>query len=326
MTMTDHRRPWRIRSFARVRATASAMRDVLLRIKCDLAVWSDVRSFPALAILAGLDCVAVLILLRERSGRLPLRLANIRLCGAALAAAALTIASRWFLARIEREKPALWIRSLLAALSVLPLVALLTTATSRNSPWAISLVSALAVMAGNINLLWSRRSAARGAGNGTRESSVEATRNSHEFRDTSFDDRGEIDSPANPRLAVVGSGTRAVISSGTRESSFRDAAADEWIERTTDLAGRATFRGQMIAQFAAGQSVAAVHIPFVPAFERVPEFSCDVVDQPSIRSRTPAVYRYGARVEVKRAGETSNAIRAEIRFEARAIAQSSRAA
>jgi hypothetical protein len=293
MLMTDHRRPWLTRWFAPIRAAAGASREALLRVKRDLAVWSDVRSFPALAVLAGLDCVAVLILLRERAGSPPLRLANSRLCGAALAAAALTVGSRWFLARIEQEKPALWIRSLLAALSVLPLAALLTTATSRNSPWAISLVSALAVMAGNVNLLWSRRWVA------------------------------DRDRPlANPRHAVIGS--------GTHESSVGNTApaqnSHEWIERTIDPAGGVACRGRRVAQFAAGQSVATVHIPFVPAFDSLPEFSCEVVDDRSIRSRTPAVYRYGARVEFRRIGVISTAIRVEIRFQASAAAQSSRAA
>jgi hypothetical protein len=266
----------------------AALQEALLRVKRDLAVWSDVRSFPALAVLAGLDCVAVLILVRERAGSPPLRMANFRLCSAAIAAAALTIGSRWFLARIEHERPALWIRSLLAALSVLPLVALLTTATSRNSPWAISLVSALAVMAGNVNLLWSRRWVARGAGSGTRESSVVPARNSHEFR--------------------------------------YNRTADEWIERTNDPAGGVVCRGRCVAQFSAGQSVATVHIPFLPAFDSLPEFSCEVVDDPSIRSRTPAVYRYGARVELRRTGEIAHAICVAIRFQASAAAQSSRAA
>jgi hypothetical protein len=309
MLMTEHRRPWRIRSFARVRAAAAALQEVLLRIKGDLAVWSDVRSFPALAILAGVDCVAVLILLRERAGSPPLRLSDSRLCSAALAAAALTVGSRWFLARIEREKPAVWIRSLLAALSVLPLVALLTTATPRNSPWAISLVSALAVLAGNVNLLWSRRPAAH---------PEMAPANSPPV----------VISPlkvASPSIEIIEPATGASLSGRVRASDGT-LLADEWIERTTDPVTGVACRGQIVAWFAAGQSVAFVHIPFVPAFGRVPEFSCEVVGDPSIRSRSPAVYRYGARVELKRNGELANAIRAEIRFEARAAPQSSRAA
>ncbi len=314
MLMTDHRRPRRIRPFARIRAIRGASREALLRVKRDLAVWSDVRAFPALAILAGLDCVAVLILLRERAGISPLRLPNSRLCGAALAAAALTVGSRWFLARIEHEKPALWIRSLLAALSVLPLVALLTMATSRNSPWAISLVSALAVTAGNVNLLWSRRSVAHGAVSRARENFVEAG------------------SGTGESSVQVGSGSRqSSVVSAQNSDEFRNGShvnrtADEWIERAIDPAGGVVCRGRRVARFAAGQSVATVHIPFMPAFDWLPEFLYEVVDDPSIRSRTPAVYRYGARVELRRTGAISNPIRVEIRFQASAAAQSSRAA
>jgi hypothetical protein len=309
MLMMEHRRPRRIRALARVQAVVAALREFLLRIKRDLSVWSDVRSFPALAILAGLDGVAILILLRERTGSPPLRLADTRLCSAALAATTLTVGSRWFLARIEHERPALWIRSLLAALSVLPLVALLTTATSRNSPWAISLVSALAVIAGNVNLLWSRRSHAHLAMTQANESLAVI----HSLN------------VASPAIEIVEPASGVSLSDrATTAGAIR--AADAWIERMTDSVTGVACRGQIVAQFAAGQSVATVHIPFVPAFDRVPEFSCEVVNQPSIRSRTPAVYRYGARVELRRSGEIMNAIRAEIRFQASVVAQSSRAA
>jgi hypothetical protein len=177
-------------------------------------------------------------------------------------------------------------------------------------------------MAGNVNLLWSRRWVARGAGSGTRESSVETARNSHEFRYRRLDNRGEVASPAN-EISEPASGARSrdqVTAAGVNRT------ADEWIERTVDPAGGVVCRGQSVAHFAAGQSVAIVHIPFVPAFDCVPEFSCEVVDDPSIRSRTPAVYRYGARVELRFTGAISTAIRGAIRFEARAAAQSSRAA
>ena len=306
--MMDHRHALQSLVTALTRA-ASHARSVLLRVRHDLAVWSDVRSFPALALLAGLDCVAVLILWRGRAGGLPPALTNARLCIAALGAAALTAGSRWFLARIEREKPALWIRSLLAALSVLPLVALLTLANSRNSPWAISLVSALAVTVGNVNLLWTRRS----------------------IRHAAFV------KPSPPRAVIlpfpVASPAVEFSKSGrVGDQTDRDTAvgairrADEWIERTTDPVAGVACRGQTIAHFADRQSVVTVHIPFVPAFDRVPEFACDVVDDPSIRARAPAVYRYGARVELKRTGDVSTTARASVRFEARDPAQSSRAA
>ncbi|HMC12436.1 MAG TPA: hypothetical protein VKH44_14145, partial [Pirellulaceae bacterium] len=130
------------------------------RLIRDLAVWSDIRAFPPLALLAGLNCVAGLILLRQRPGGLPLTLTNWRLCIAGIAAAGLTIGSRWLLARIEREPPAFRIRVFLAAVSVFPLIVLLTVATPRNSIPVIGFVSLLAVAAGNANLLWSRRPAA----------------------------------------------------------------------------------------------------------------------------------------------------------------------
>lgn len=288
---------------------AAAIQKAFLRLGRDTAAWSDVRSFPALAVLAGLDCVGLLILLREWTGSPPIRLADTRFCAAGLAAAALTIASRWFLGRIEREKPALWVRSLLAALSVLPLIALLTTASARNAPWAVSLVSALAVIAGNVNLLWGRRSAV--------DSAIE---------------RPNAASASNERLRQPSPGnelpdcTKNTLHDDAGMTGAAERAAAEWIERTTDSANGAVCRGRFVAHFAAGQSIAAVHIPFIPVFERVPEFSCEVVGQPSIRARTPAVYCYGARLELKRAGDLSNATRVEIRIQANAAAHRSRAA
>src|SRR5437879_4503896 len=86
----------------------SRFRIASARLQLDLSVWANARAIPALALLAGLDCVAGLVLLRQFSGGAVLRVANGRLCGAAVAAAVLTIGSRWLLSRIEREPPALW--------------------------------------------------------------------------------------------------------------------------------------------------------------------------------------------------------------------------
>src|SRR5579862_8645288 len=108
-----------------LRRIAARLESLSMQAQRDLALWCDIRVFPPLAVLAGLGCVSAMIVLRERSGGPPLRLTDWRLCLAATAAAALTIGSRWLLGRIERESPAFWMRVLLAAGSVLPIVVLL---------------------------------------------------------------------------------------------------------------------------------------------------------------------------------------------------------
>src|SRR4029077_11547122 len=104
--MGDHQKRQFARvSLARTREALAPLRGLLLRLLRDVSVWSDVRAFPPLAVLAGLDCVACLVLRHERTGSTPLRPTDLRLCVAAFAAAMLTISSRWLLMRVEREAP-----------------------------------------------------------------------------------------------------------------------------------------------------------------------------------------------------------------------------
>jgi len=115
-------------------------------------------------------------------------------------------------------------------------------------------------------------------------------------------------------------------SPATRSVPQRSSDSDAWMERTIDELGAVKLQGSVRADFAAGQTIATVHISFSPAFARLPEFSCEVVDAPSVRARTPAVYRYGARIELKRTGDVSRTDHVEIRFHACAARDSSRAA
>ena len=265
------------------------------RLVRDLAVWYDIRVFPPLALLAGLNCVAAMIVMRQRSGGLPLTMSNWRLSVAAASAAGLTIASRWLLARIENEPPAFRIRVLLAALSVFPLIVLLTMATPRNSVGAIGFVSLLAVAAGNANLLWNRR-------------------NSQPRRLTrAFPDRPA--EAAQPFVPAVDE-TPALLPTP---------AAGAWTERSHDAHGQLLLRGKVSARFSPGQSLTTVHIPFIPVLPRVPEFSCEIIDQPAVRARSPVVYRFGARIELKRAGDIGLALDVEVEFRA-TLANTERAA
>lgn len=263
-------------------------RIALARLSRDLAVWSDIRAFPPLALLAGLNCVAGLIVMRQRASGLRLTMTNWRLCVAAVAAAGLTIASRWLLARIERQSPAFRIRVFLAAVSVFPLIVLLTVATPRNSLGAIGFVSLLAVAAGNANLLWNRRRYASPAESATIVDRLAGT--------------------VAPRLRVAPVTLLPKLPTHS--------AGSEWTERNCDESGQILLRGKLIASFAAGQSLATVHIPFIPAFTGVPDFSCEIIDQPAVRARTPVVYRYGVRIELKRSGGTGLPLDVDVEFRA----------
>ena len=264
------------------------LRIAQVRLSRDLSVWSDIRAFPPLALLAGLNCVAGLIVMRQRAPGLPLTMSNWRLCVAAVATAGLTVGSRWLLARIERVPPAFRIRVFLAAVSVLPLIVLLTVATPRNSLGAIGFVSLLAVAAGNANLLWNRRKSGLPAASAI----------------------------PNGRLAEAKPAVVRIVAETAPPSLPAHAADSEWTERSCDARGQILLRGKLIASFSAGQSQATLHVPFIPVFACVPEFSCQIVDQLAVRVRAHVAYPYGVRIELKRMGSAVQPLDVAVEFRA----------
>ena len=315
--------PVRLWRFLRTR-----WRIALVRLFRDLAVWSDIRAFPPLAVLAGLNCVAGLILMRQRASGLPLGMKNWRLCVAAAAAAGLTVASRWCLARIEREPPAFRIRAFLAAVSVFPMIVLLTVATPRNSLWAVGFVSLLAVAAGNANLLWNRRHSSAPTASTTTGRLTDAKPGSVRVGSNSAPcvvSAHEIVIETPQRLRPLPSAAQAAAPSEARTTNASHAAGSEWTERSCDERGQVLLRGRVNGGFTAGQSLATVHIPFIPAFTCVPEFSCEIIDEPAVRARTPAVYRYGVRIELKRSGSAGLPLQVDVEFRA-TLASTARAA
>ena len=311
--MDDDRPMWLGRF---LRAHLLIARTRLLR---DLAVWSDIRAFPPLAVLAGLNCVAGLILMRQRAAGLPLKMTNWRLCVAAVAAAGLTVASRWFLARIEREPPAFRIRAFLAAVSVFPLIVLLTVATPRNSLGAVGFVSLLAVAAGNANLLWNRRHSAPLAGSAATVRLIESKPGVLRVGSSAappFLPTHEMIKGTPQRVRVLPAMAEPAAPPEARTTNASHGAGSEWIERKSDERGQVLLRGKISAGFAAGQSLATVHIPFIPAFSCVPEFSCEIIDHPAVRARAPAVYRYGVRLELKRSGSAGLPLDVQVTFRA----------
>jgi hypothetical protein len=85
-------------------------------------------------------------------------------------------------------------------------------------------------------------------------------------------------------------------------------------------------RGNVAARFESGESLATIHIPFQPPFDRAPEFSYEAVNAAAIRVRPPAVFRYGARLELKRSGDLDAPLQSPVRFQAVARERTARAA
>lgn len=304
-------------------------RGIEAKVHCDVALWFDVRAISPLAVLAGLNCIAGLMLFQERAGGTLPRLTNLRLCIAAGAAAFLIIASRWLLLRIERERPAFWIRSLLAAASILPLVTLLMTAAVQNALWAVGVVLILTVAAANANLLWSfcfesDREPLRLAPVPVHEAS--AIRFSEPIALEQLIHQKHTTAAGQPASKPALRIEQAPAPAVERAPVIGRQTADDWQERTIGELGRTVVRGKQTAVFAAGQSQTTIHIPFVPPFAVLPEFSCKVADAPGVRARTPAVYRYGARIELKRSAGLETELRVAVEFCALATIVGKRAA
>lgn len=82
---------------------------------------------------------------------------------------------------------------------------------------------------------------------------------------------------------------------------FRD--AEQWFSRST-ADGHDRIEGQVTAEFAAGQTLAMVHLTFNPPFSSLPELECEPEEtdesETELRWKIAALYRYGARIEVRR--------------------------
>jgi hypothetical protein len=314
--MSQRRQP--LRSFARRAISGTTSRRAFAQSKRDLAVWADIRAFPPLAVIAALDCVAGLVLWRRFAGGAPLHLTTARFCIAGIAISALVVAGRWWLARIERELPALWLRCLLMAFGAAPMIVLLSIANAQHSPWAVSLISALAVVSGGAALLWNRLSIPQSP------SAEHAA-----VRPASIPFPASTPDPSSASAALVRPDTSNAPSVGTAHPARQESIAPkahEWMERTLDALGAVSLRGQVQAEFAAGQSTTVVHIPFCPPFALLPEVTCEIIDAPTVRTREPAVFRYGARVELKRAGDVSASVCVTVGFRASVAANAARAA
>ncbi|MBS0263849.1 MAG: hypothetical protein JSS02_18065, partial [Planctomycetes bacterium] len=281
-------------------------RRAAVRLWHDVANWCDVRFTTPLAILAGLNCVAAVVFLRLQSPK-PFVMNDSRLCGAAAGAALLAVFSRWIIRNCERVEPAFWIKALLAGLSVLPFAALFSIATPKNSLLAVAAVSALAVVAGNATMLWRRKVSRHTAHYAWGEKQAHRERSPHESKHEPKHERKpepKVHRPApvesvtpvkttSPRLRVVRDDEPSAAPF-TPPAALEPTRTGEWCERTSHESGVPMVHGCLIARFEPRQSLANVHIPFQPPFDKAPEFSFQIFDGGDVRARTPAVFRYGA--------------------------------
>ena len=263
-------------------------RRVAVELYRDLTAWSDIRCTTPLAVLAGLNCVAWMIVMKAQSQQ-AFHLGDARMGAAALAASVLIVLSRWGLINCQRAQPAFWIKVLLALVCIVPFAALFIVATPRNSGLAVSMVCLLGVASANSNLFLKRRP-------------------SPKLRTSALRPMAAADVPKFEPYELVSASIAISPTTISAEQPNRQPEPDdefseelsEHFERVTDQHGRVVVKGVAVAKFEPGWSLATVHVPFQPPFEQPPEFECTSDENPAVRLRPAAVFRYGARVELKR--------------------------
>ena len=256
-----------------------------------LSVWKDVRAVPPLAIWAGSVCVALMLLVRRWSDP-ALRLSSSQIGVTATLAGILAIVARALLGRLERERPARWIRGAAALVAAFPIAALAVAASRRMPPALTGCVCGLAMFVGLAAWVWSREV-------------VENLVAAFFLPPTS-----EYEPAAAPATLPFRSAP------GTTEATDSRQRKVAWVSRALLDGGREELQGALVADFAPRQALATLHVPFLPVFPRSPGFICDLDEGAPLRVRSTAVYPYGARIELKRTGDTSAAGRYEIRFRA----------
>lgn len=271
----------------------------------ETAVWLDIRAFPPLAVWGGLNGVAVLIAARRFTDVQSLKITNSQIILAAAAAALLALLARASLARIERQRPAGWLRLTAAALCATPIFSLLLAMPRRASLFgAAGYVAALGLGGGIAGLLWSREVVERLL--------------------TSLFIAPHGAKPCAISLYAGEGGANESAMSERAGSNANDDDTTLWIKRS-NAGGEDRLVGGVAAHFAPAQSLAVVHVAFCPTFAAPPEFVCEIEDA-GVRVKGTTVYPYGCRLELKRTGNTASAATVELRFAASLDAPVSRAA
>jgi hypothetical protein len=267
----------------------------------DLSVWSDIRAFPSLAVWGGVHCVAAMLLARRLTDASSIKFTPTQLCFTATVAALLVVTARAMLARVEKQPPASWLRLFAGFVSAAPIVTLFFGSARRLPLSTATYLGAVTFFVGVATWCWNR-----------------------EFIERlllSF-----LLSPPERASAAVRPRFTGDAGSRTDRTQERDPSETLRLKRSVAPGGSDRLEGAIIAEFAHGQIVTTLHIPFLPTFPRPPELVCEIDEQAPVRIKGTAVYPYGCRVELKRVGDSSKPARFELRFSATLCLSTRRAA
>ncbi|MSR59856.1 MAG: hypothetical protein EXS05_19830 [Planctomycetaceae bacterium] len=290
-----------------------------LAARCsELSVWHDIRAVPPLAIWAGVNCVALMLLVRHVVAPASLKLSATQLEITATVAGILAIVARALLARVERRLPAGWLRAAATISAACPILTLLL-GTSRAVPAAtIGYVWGIAAFSAGVAWVASRALFERLMASLVAPESVPLKA------------RSSTREPAiqQSRATLCQSAPSSVPIAAQRNEARRHevASMNLRLERLCDPAAGERLQGTVVAEFVSGQSLSTVHVAFHPPFARAPEVSCEVANRSATRIKAVTVYPYGARLELKRSGILTASICVEIRFRATLSAHAARAA
>ncbi len=93
----------------------------------------------------------------------------------------------------------------------------------------------------------------------------------------------------------------------------------DWLRRVDDATGQVELEGQAGVLFAAGELQQVVHLPFCPPFSGVPQFSSTPEDE-RVECKIGALYTWGVRIELRRAGPGLTELRTAVKFKAEGAA------
>jgi hypothetical protein len=88
------------------------------------------------------------------------------------------------------------------------------------------------------------------------------------------------------------------------------------LSRSRDTDGRETIQGTIVAEFAAGERVATLHIAFCPPFESLPQVEAEIANGPDGSVKVAQVLHNGARLDVRLPQAAIEAVAISLEFAA----------
>ncbi len=107
--------------------------------------------------------------------------------------------------------------------------------------------------------------------------------------------------PRDEAVSLVGESDALAELDESSGSTHFGADAQQWMTRSSQD-GYDVVEGEVQIEFAVGQRLVALHLPFSPPLAATPEFECEGLDESELSFRTTARHTYGVRVEISRAG------------------------